>query len=105
MLLPPNTTALIQPINQGVLESLKRRYRKSLLRKLLLLDQGDDSMIDFVKKINVKDAVYMTAGAWDDIPSLTLSKSWLKLLGTGHGITETSDDNAEDKHVRSLQSS
>lgn len=59
-------------------------------------------MIDFVKKINVKDAVYMTAGAWDDIPSLTLSKSWLKLLGTGHGITETSDDNAEEQTCEEL---
>ena len=59
-------------------------------------------MIDFVKKINVKDAVYMTAGAWDDIPSLTLSKSWLKLLGTGHRITETSDDNAEEQTCEEL---
>ena len=33
MFLPPNTTALIQPMDQGVLESLKRRCRKSLLRK------------------------------------------------------------------------
>ena len=29
--LPPNTTALIQPMDQGVLESLKCRYRESLL--------------------------------------------------------------------------
>ena len=57
MFLPPNTTALIQPMDQGELESLKRRYQKSLLRKLLLLDQEGDSMITFVKKINVKDAI------------------------------------------------
>ena len=54
MFLPPNTTALIQPMDQGVVESLKRRYLKSLLRKLLLVDQEGDSMIGFVKKINVK---------------------------------------------------
>ena len=78
--LPPNTTALIQPMDQGVLKSLKQHYHKSLLRKLLLLDEEGDSMITFVKKINVKDAIYMTAVAWDDIPSFTLSKSWLKLL-------------------------
>ena len=102
MFLPPNTTALIQPMDQGVLESLKRRYRKSPLRKLLLLDQEGDSMIAFVKKINVKDAIYMTAAAWDDIPSLTLSKSWLKLLGTGHGISETSDNSAQDQTCEEL---
>ena len=51
-------------------------------------------MIAFVKMINVKDTIYMTAVAWDDIPSLTLSKSWLKLLGTHHGISEISDNSA-----------
>ena len=102
MFLPPNTTALIQPMDQGVLEALKRRYRKSLLRKLLLLDQEGDSMISFVKKINVKDVIYMTAKAWDDIPPLTLSKSWLKLLGTHHEISEVSDGNDQDQTCEDL---
>ena len=87
--LPPNTTALIQPMDQGVLEALKQRYRKTLLRKLLLLDQEGSSMIGFLKKINVKDVLYMAADAWEDIPSLTLSTSWLKLLGKDHAITGT----------------
>ena len=59
-------------------------------------------MIAFIKKINVKDAIYMTAEAWDDIPFLTLSKSWLKLLGTGHGISETPDDSAQDQTCEEL---
>ena len=33
--LPPNTTALIQPMDQGVLEALKRRYRRPILQRLL----------------------------------------------------------------------
>ena len=44
----------------------------------------------------------MTAEAWDDIPSLTLSKSWLKLLGIGHGISETSYDSAQDQTYEEL---
>ena len=31
--LPPNVTSLIQPMDQGVLESLKRCYRRKLLEK------------------------------------------------------------------------
>ena len=38
----PNTTALFQPLDQGVLESFKRRYRKSLLQNLLL--EGGQSL-------------------------------------------------------------
>ena len=67
-------------MGQGVLEALKRRYRKAMLQKLLLEDQDGRSIIEFVKKINMKDAVYMIAAAWDDLPPLTLTRSWNKLL-------------------------
>ena len=46
----------------------------------------------------------MTAAAWDDIPSLTLSKSWLKLLGTHHGISETSEDQTCEELAKQLDS-
>ena len=38
--LPPNVPSLIQPMNQGLLESLKWNYRKSLLKGLLLSDSS-----------------------------------------------------------------
>ena len=34
--LPPNVTALVQPIDQGVLESINRVYRNSVFRDLIL---------------------------------------------------------------------
>ena len=34
--LPPNVTALLQPMDQGVLESIKRVYRKSILRDFVM---------------------------------------------------------------------
>ncbi len=37
LFLPPNTTSILQPMNQGVLENLKRRYKSTLLQKLLNL--------------------------------------------------------------------
>ena len=67
-----------------MIEAMKRRYHKALLQKLVLEDQEGRSIIQFVKQINVKDVVYMTAAAWEDIPSLTLTKSWNKLLHTGN---------------------
>ena len=44
--LPANTTALIQPMDQGVLEAMKRRYKKSLLRSLLMADNDGKSMMN-----------------------------------------------------------
>ena len=49
--------ALIQPMDQGVLEAMKRSYKKSLLRSLLMADNYGKSMIEFVKKINIKDVI------------------------------------------------
>ena len=82
MFLPPNTTALIQPMDQGVLEALKRRYRRSMLQKILIEDEAGQSVIQCIKNINIKDVVYMSAAEWDDIPILTLARSWNKLLAS-----------------------
>ena len=74
-----------------MIEAMKRRYRKALLQKLLLEDQEGRSIIQFVKQINMKDVVYMTATAWEDIPSLTLTKSWNKLLRTAEVSVDSGD--------------
>ena len=105
MFLPPNTTALIQPMDQGVLEALKRRYRRLMLQKLLLQDQAGQSVIEGLKNINIKDVVYMSAAAWDDIPALTLTRSWNKLLASDK-ITESDkqpeNDDSQEQSVESL---
>ena len=93
MFLPPNTTALIQPMDQGVLEALKRRYRRRLLQKLPLEDKDGQTMVEYSKSINLNDAVYMVASAWDSIPASTFKKSWNKLLRFGG---EDKDQRATD---------
>ena len=45
MFLPPNITSLIQPMDQGVLECLKRHYKGSLLRDVLLSDETADLVL------------------------------------------------------------
>lgn len=75
--LPPLVTSILQPMDQGVIECLKRRYRKKLVSTLL--QHEDKSLIESLKLINIKDVVYMAAQAWDEIPASTLVKSWEKL--------------------------
>lgn len=79
--LPANTTSVLQPMDQGVLENLKRRYKRALLEKLLLALDGE-SPENFVKKLNIKDCIYMSARAWEDIRSESLARSFNKLLGS-----------------------
>ena len=40
----------------------------------------------------------MSAAAWDDIPTETLTRSWHKLLQTDKGATASSTDHLEDNN-------
>lgn len=78
---PPNVTSLLQPIDQSVIETLKRLYRKQLLRRLLSVD-GDnvEVVLSFFKEMNLKECCYMIVDAWDLIEKKILNKAWNRVL-------------------------
>ena len=78
--LPPNVTSLIQPMDQGVLVALKRRYKKKLLQRLLIEDENGVSLIDFLKSVNMKIVTELIAESWGEIKESTLRKSWRKIM-------------------------
>jgi type II secretory pathway component PulF len=51
-------TSLIQPLDQGVLETMKRNYRRQLLKHLLADLENGKSVVESLKKINIKDVIY-----------------------------------------------
>lgn len=74
--LPPNVTALIQPMDQGVIVTLKRHFRRELLSLLL---EEDTAMVAFWKNMKLKEAIYLVAKAWGMITKLNLIRSWRKI--------------------------
>uniref|UniRef100_A0A1B6M632 HTH CENPB-type domain-containing protein n=1 Tax=Graphocephala atropunctata TaxID=36148 RepID=A0A1B6M632_9HEMI len=102
--LPPNVTSLCQPMDQGVLESLKRTYRRKLLTVLIAgIDAGKD-VKESLKNINMLDVVIWVAKAWEEIKPLTLVRSWRKLLdhkASDKWECEVAED-AEDKGESAL---
>lgn len=74
----PNITSLVQPMDQGVLESMKRHYRKCLLRDLVAKD--DTEMIPFLKSLNMLKVIDRISVAWDHIKPETIRRSWRKLI-------------------------
>lgn len=75
--LPPNVTALIQPMDQGVIATMKRTYRTKLL--LSKIEEGCDFK-EFWKNYTILDSIYDIASAWDYVKPSTLVKSWRKLF-------------------------
>lgn len=65
--LPPNTTSVLQPLDQGVIRSLKAGYRKRLVERLLLnLRVGRELKIDLL------GALSMLSGSWADVTNETI---------------------------------
>jgi len=65
--LPPNTTSVLQPIDQGIIKALKVKFRKKLVLKIINQEeQGKDI------KISVLDAILMIADAWNDVSTTTI---------------------------------
>lgn len=93
--LPPNVTSLLQPMDQSVIETMKRHYRRQLLRKLLLCAEDEEGVVAQHKKINLKDCCYMVAEAWNLVKPETLRRAWNKLKGTS-----TEEEKAEEKSDR-----
>lgn len=80
MFLPPNCTALIQPLDQNAIRLTKLFYRKSLLAHIL--SKEEEEVITCLKNLNLKDAVCFLANSWQKVSSEVIQKCWENILPT-----------------------
>lgn len=86
--LPPNTTAIIQPLDQGIIRSLKTNYRKiQLLNQVKDLDEGRTP-----KKLNVYDAIIIISRAWSLVTVSTIRNCF-----SHAGFSEKGRENEDDE--------
>jgi len=81
---PPNTTALLQPLDQGIIKNLKHSYRKRLLCQLSII--GDGNVSDKLKNLSLKDVVYMVTEAWSEINSSIIISGFKTLFGSSEEV-------------------
>ena len=55
--MPPNTTSLIQPLDQGIIRTTKVHYRTPVMRKMLQAVNDGTSIIDYAKSIDILKSV------------------------------------------------
>ncbi|CAB3246373.1 unnamed protein product [Arctia plantaginis] len=68
--LPPNTTSVLQPMDQGIIRSLKMNFRKNLVLKMInCLDANENHSST---KVTVLDAILMVNDAWNKISRSTI---------------------------------
>lgn len=78
MFMPPNVTALIQPMDQNCIRIAKLKYRSLLLSHVVA--NKDKDFENTLKKINLRDAILFLFQSWNDIDSTVIAKCWKKIL-------------------------
>lgn len=76
--LPPNTTCIIQPLDQGIIQNAKVFYRQQLIRKQLIHIDLGHSFIDFAKSITLLEAMHMLLNAWSKVKPETITNCFRK---------------------------
>lgn len=71
--LPPNTTAKSQPLDQGVIATVKAHYRKRICERVVLSLQRKEPL-----KVNLWGAIDMITASWWQTKASTISKCFRK---------------------------
>lgn len=79
MTFPPDVTSLIQPLNQGILESFKKQYKQSFFNEMLV--QKNEKIVNKSdKRWTMKDCCFSIADAWNSFTVEDVQLAWRKLL-------------------------
>ncbi|XP_005333826.2 jerky protein [Ictidomys tridecemlineatus] len=93
--LPLNVTSVIQPCDQGILRSMKSKYKHFFLNRMLASVNRGLKIQDFLKEFSLKDAIYAIANAWNDVDKSTLTNAWHRLWATMMFENDLTDEDFE----------
>ena len=82
--LPKNTTALIQPMDQGIIRNFKLRFHDKIYLDLIrhidtvpITEEGVNPMVQFYKDLTIYDTIKYTCDAWfDGVKKSTMINCW-----------------------------
>lgn len=95
--LPANTTSKCQPMDQGIIQTMKLKYRKRQLQHILSAMEKDKTKCgsELLKEINVLQAIYWINSAWKEVELSTIQKCFVK-CGFKDIVTNDEDSDIDD---------
>ncbi|XP_049306022.1 jerky protein homolog-like [Bactrocera dorsalis] len=78
MCLPPNCTAILQPMDQNVINLTKVYYKKSLLEHLI--GNKTTHLEEKIKEFNLRHAICLLASSWEKVSATSIRKCWNMLV-------------------------
>lgn len=81
LFLPPNTTSLLQPLDQGIISTFKSYYIKKSLKLILDLieEKPNLTLSELWKQFSILDCVNITSQSIKELKTSTLNGCWKKL--------------------------
>ena len=90
--LPPNTTSVTQPMDQGVIRGLRAKYRSLAVKKQITgLEKGSQ-----LPKFSILTAISMLTKAWSSIPNKTFTNCSKKSGISGVSMERALNDDDHD---------
>lgn len=79
--LPPNTTPVLQPMDQGVIANFKAYYLRRVFKNLINYVDGPNqsTITEFWKQFNIMNAVDNIKKSWDEVQETAMNGVWKKL--------------------------
>lgn len=95
LFLPPNTTSLIQPLDQGIIATFKIYYIKQAFKYILdSVEQKDLTVVQAWKNFTIMDCITYASFAIKQLRTSTLNACWRKIwpecVKSGNSVTPTS---------------
>ena len=59
LFLPPSTTSILQPLDQGIIHAVKRHYRARVVQRMLCNIASERDI-----NVNILEAMHMFSAAW-----------------------------------------
>ncbi|XP_052260991.1 tigger transposable element-derived protein 6-like [Dreissena polymorpha] len=102
--LPPNTTSLIQPCDQGIIRNLKSLYRRQVVKKMIEdIDQNTMSAEEMAKKLTLLDTMHMLTKAWNCVTEVTIRNCFAKAGFTKGTVPEKPMETAPEKPMETAE--
>lgn len=77
---PKNTTSVLQPMDAGIIQAVKLKYRRRQLQHVLTELEKDKTKLgpEILRQITILQAIYWVSGAWREVESDTIVKCFRK---------------------------
>lgn len=76
--LPPNVTALIQPMDQCPIKVVKMKYKSNLMKKIIA--EENTEVATALKSIKINNAISILDNVWNNLSPSVLKNAWNKLI-------------------------